>query len=56
MSECNVDNPGPSREWRPFGAPTTDDDLSVLLQVNVLSIVLLSSVSSEKEQEEQRSD
>ena len=56
MREGNADNAGPSRKWRPEGAPTTDEALLVLLQVNGLSIVLLSSVSTEKEKEEQRSD
>ena len=44
MRGCNVGNAGPNREWRPEGAPTTEEALLVSLQANVLSIVLLSSV------------
>ena len=44
MRECNADNAGPSREWRPEGAPITDEALLVLLQANGPSVVLLSSV------------
>jgi hypothetical protein len=44
MREYNTDNAGLSREWRPEGAPTTDQALLVLLQASGLSIVLLSYV------------
>ena len=44
MSECNADNGGLSREWRPEGAPTTDEGLHVLLETKELSVVVLSVV------------
>ena len=44
MRECNEDNAGSSREWRPEDAPTIDEAVLVLLQANGLSIALLSSV------------
>ena len=55
MREYNAGSARPSQEWRPEGAPTTDEALLVLLEANELAIVQLSSAqlsilpSSEKE-------
>ena len=45
--ECNADNAGPSREWRPEGAPTTDKALHVLLETQRFSIVVSGVVLSD---------
>lgn len=37
-------NAGPSREWRPEGAPTTDEVLHVLLETKRLLITVFSVV------------
>ena len=44
LSECNSDNAGPSREWRPEGVPTTDEALHVSLEAKGLSVVVFSVV------------
>jgi hypothetical protein len=46
FSEWNADNAGPSREWRPGGAPTTDEDLHIRLETIGLSVVVFSAVPS----------
>ena len=42
--ECNVDDAGLSREWRPEGAPTTDSHLHFLLDTKELPVVLFSVI------------
>ena len=44
LSECNGDDAGLSREWRPEGAPTTDSDLHFLLDTKELLEVLFSVI------------
>ena len=44
LGECNTDNTGPSREWRPEGTPTTDEVLQVLLETRGLLIIVVSVV------------
>ena len=44
LSEWNEKNAGPSREWRPKGAPTTDEVLHVLFETERISIAVFSAV------------
>ena len=44
--KLNTDDALPSREWRPEGAPTTDEVLHVLLKAKGLSVVVFSVVLS----------
>jgi hypothetical protein len=39
-----VERAGSSREWRPEGAPTTDEILLILLSRKILSAVVVSVV------------
>ena len=42
--ECNPDDAGLSREWRPEGAPTTDENLHILLDTKERSVVVFDEV------------
>jgi hypothetical protein len=43
-SECDAENTGPSREWRPEGAPTTERGADCLLLNKGMSAVKFSVV------------
>ena len=43
-SRWNVESAGSSREWRPEGAPTTDETLPILLSRETPSVVVVSVV------------
>ena len=43
-SECYAENTGPSREWRPGGAPTTERGADRLLLTTGMSAVEVSAV------------
>jgi hypothetical protein len=44
LRECNLDDAGLGREWRPEWLPTTDEDLHVLLDTKELSVVVFGEV------------